>query len=364
MRSSSGGRCGVLRIVPGLLADHASRGGASMLTRPDRSVLLVLAALGPSDPSTWIVDDDGGPGVFTTIQGAVDAASPGDLVWVRDGTYDGFLLSKGLTIRADGSARPRIVLSAAPSVAIELVPPGERVELRGFEVSTTLFSPQHSFESLVSVSQCQGPILLADLLAIGSRGQAPIGIAYCGRVTLLRVVSRGFRRVPRPLLRHARRPQPSVVLSAVASRPRRHRPRRRRRCRRGCVRGFRLLRLVPRRAGDLRRGLHVARVAVLGPRRFGRGRGARARPSDLSRAGGRRGRAPRGRRVPAERIVDLLQRFGLQAGESGIGRAPRVPHRRPETGDDSLLLPERCSERTRGRLGRTRSFGNPASRER
>ena len=47
------------------------------------AVLLLLARAGTAAGATWIVDDDGGAGVdYTTIQAAVDAASPGDTIEV------------------------------------------------------------------------------------------------------------------------------------------------------------------------------------------------------------------------------------------------------------------------------------------
>ncbi|MDY6864735.1 MAG: hypothetical protein SVY15_02005 [Halobacteriota archaeon] len=48
--------------------------------------LLVFSAIAPvAAGTTWYVDDDGGSD-FTTIQDAVDAASDGDTIIVRDGT--------------------------------------------------------------------------------------------------------------------------------------------------------------------------------------------------------------------------------------------------------------------------------------
>jgi parallel beta-helix repeat protein len=45
------------------------------------------------------VDDDGGVGVFTTIQAAVDAANPGDTIFVRNGTYfEHVFINKSLSI--------------------------------------------------------------------------------------------------------------------------------------------------------------------------------------------------------------------------------------------------------------------------
>ena len=38
------------------------------------------------EPTTWTVDDDG-PADFYTIQGAINAASPGDTIFVYSGTY-------------------------------------------------------------------------------------------------------------------------------------------------------------------------------------------------------------------------------------------------------------------------------------
>lgn len=63
-----------------------------------RSLCLGLCALllaAPLRADTIVVDADGD---ITTIQGAIDVASPGDLIEVVVGVYDGFVLNRGLTI--------------------------------------------------------------------------------------------------------------------------------------------------------------------------------------------------------------------------------------------------------------------------
>ena len=39
-----------------------------------------------AEPKTWIIDDDG-PADFHTIQEAIKAASPGDIIFVKTGTF-------------------------------------------------------------------------------------------------------------------------------------------------------------------------------------------------------------------------------------------------------------------------------------
>ena len=58
-----------------------------------------------------VVDDDGGVGVdFTELQEAVDAASAGDVILVRSGTYSGLLLGdKSLFVIADRGADVRMI---------------------------------------------------------------------------------------------------------------------------------------------------------------------------------------------------------------------------------------------------------------
>lgn len=85
---------------------------------------------GVSERSVLVVDDDGGPLVdHTTIQAAIDAASPGDLVLVRPGAYDAFVSTKGLTLVGDDGALVRA------GTTILSLPAGEPVALSKLELA-------------------------------------------------------------------------------------------------------------------------------------------------------------------------------------------------------------------------------------
>ncbi|WP_265581117.1 NosD domain-containing protein [Methanofollis aquaemaris] len=85
-------------------------------------------------PQTLYVDDDGGEGVYTTIQAAVDAAKSVDTIVVRNGTYtENVLVDKGLTIRAENGTEAVTVTAASPTKPVfDLKADGITVE--GFSV--------------------------------------------------------------------------------------------------------------------------------------------------------------------------------------------------------------------------------------
>ena len=65
-------------------------------------LILVAVPVSAGGPSTLVVDDDSvecPKAKFTTIQAAVDAASPGDKIRVCAGTYAGATIDKALELR-------------------------------------------------------------------------------------------------------------------------------------------------------------------------------------------------------------------------------------------------------------------------
>ena len=64
--------------------------------------LLVASSVALPAQRTWIVDDDGGPGVdFTDVPPAVRAAADGDTVVVRAGNYSATRIDKGISVRSE-----------------------------------------------------------------------------------------------------------------------------------------------------------------------------------------------------------------------------------------------------------------------
>jgi len=78
-----------------------------------------------------IVDDDG-TGDYTTIQDAIDAASTGDTIWVKDGSYnDQLTVHTSVKIIADNGAEPTIyATSFSPGIDVT----SNQVTIEGFKI--------------------------------------------------------------------------------------------------------------------------------------------------------------------------------------------------------------------------------------
>jgi len=100
------------------------------------TVALLLAALPlqvKAEANTWTVCSDGCD--YTTIQGAIDAASAGDTINVAPGTYDeeNILITKGLTLQGAGAVNTFIAPSTITNNSTIIVrnPSGD-VKIDGF----------------------------------------------------------------------------------------------------------------------------------------------------------------------------------------------------------------------------------------
>ena len=85
------------------------------------------------EPATWYVDDDGGAD-FTTIQAAVDAASAGDTIVVKDGAYTENVNVTGALVLMTENGRENVVVTAASPAAPVFAISADGVTVRDFTV--------------------------------------------------------------------------------------------------------------------------------------------------------------------------------------------------------------------------------------
>jgi parallel beta-helix repeat protein len=116
---------------------------------------MVLPGVAVADATSWYVDDSGGAD-FTTIQAAVAAASAGDTIIVRDGTYienviidnyatpgdsgSGAQDRTGLILRSESGSDTTIVQSASASLDVIYIS-ASWITIDGFHVTETAASP-------------------------------------------------------------------------------------------------------------------------------------------------------------------------------------------------------------------------------
>ncbi|MEA3282514.1 MAG: hypothetical protein U9Q68_08150, partial [Euryarchaeota archaeon] len=97
--------------------------------------VLLLACAGTAAGATWVVDGDGGAGLdYTTIQAAIDAATAGDVIEVRRGTYvENVVVNKQLTLHGiDTGAGMPVVDAGGSGTVIEVTYDG--VIIDGFKI--------------------------------------------------------------------------------------------------------------------------------------------------------------------------------------------------------------------------------------
>ena len=115
-------------------------------------LLLLAPAAGAT---TWVVDAAGG-GNFTSIQAAIDAASPGDVLLVKPGFYTAFTLGKDLSILGTATG-------PAPTVIGQSLLLMENAEIAGLRFGT------------LELLGASGVVLLDEIEVTGSG----VGLAAC-----------------------------------------------------------------------------------------------------------------------------------------------------------------------------------------
>jgi hypothetical protein len=139
------------------------------------TVLATAAAVQLSDPAVaaptamvdstvLVVDDDGGVGVdFLDLPAAVAAATDGETLLVKPGTYGSFVLfDKGIDIIADTSGGVgTVTCNGGPSV--RQLSAGKRVTLRGLKIV-------NANEAGLQIKSCNGDVWIEDCKVTGAQG--------------------------------------------------------------------------------------------------------------------------------------------------------------------------------------------------
>jgi len=112
-------------------------------------ILLTLFFLASSCTAAIYVPDD-----YTTIQSAVDAASPGDTIIVSDGTYTGNInVDKSLTIRSENGPDSTIVLDETSYMSVFYVT-ANYVNISGFKVASEGISLHYADYCSITNNHC------------------------------------------------------------------------------------------------------------------------------------------------------------------------------------------------------------------
>lgn len=130
---------------------------------------LALSAAVPLAAQTHFVVDNTGSGTHTSIQAAVTAAAPGDVIEVRTANYfeDVTISSKGITLVSASSVRPTI----RGVLTISDVPAGETLLCSNFVVAPFGQAQAGALRpSALVVRNCPGAVRVQGSLVLGASG--------------------------------------------------------------------------------------------------------------------------------------------------------------------------------------------------
>lgn len=135
------------------------------------------------------VVDAGGAGDFTTIQDAIDAASPDDIVYIRAGSYAGATLS-GKPLALVGE--PDALVEVHSQLFIEGLPQHTTTLVSGLDIH----GPDGESDAALRAEHCAGTLWVQSCELRGSHagpGFADFGVHLidCADVVLMRIVARG-----------------------------------------------------------------------------------------------------------------------------------------------------------------------------
>lgn len=106
----------------------------------------------------------GSGATFSAIQDAVNAAPVGSTILVAPGSYEPFVVTRGVSIVGSGSDRSSLAIPAGVTeghIDVTAVPSGETVSISGF----TLEATSTSADGRIEVTDCDGRVELIDLVS-------------------------------------------------------------------------------------------------------------------------------------------------------------------------------------------------------
>lgn len=155
------------------------------------TLVLALVAAPAFAQRTWVIDAANGAGTdFTDLPPAVAAATAGDLLSVRQGTYTGFATNKGLRIV---SLQPSTLTwnNGGVQMTVANLPAGETFSMHGFD------APRR-FPFVATLTSNAGRVVLSALRSLQTCGCGPLhqnppsfAITDCVQVSLDECVNYG-----------------------------------------------------------------------------------------------------------------------------------------------------------------------------